>query len=88
MYVVLSCVRDRVCLLSQNEQRKRQCVFFLVPFLDLPVLCLNEPQTWRPLTTTNTPAISIWATHPYALGSVVTGVIQLPSVSQPLIRTE
>jgi hypothetical protein len=58
---------------------------FLVTFLDLPKLYLNEPQTWRPLTTTittNIPAISIWATQPCALRSAVTGVTQLSSASQ------
>jgi hypothetical protein len=60
-----------------DEQRKCQCIFFLVTFLDLPVPKMI-PQTWRPLTTTitNKPhPCDLHMGYTDVLGSVVTGVI-------------
>ena len=61
----VSSARDRVRLLSQNikiyqiSRRNASVFIFLLTFLDLPKLYLNEPQAWRPLITTYIPVIPI-----------------------------
>lgn len=87
LYAVLELARDRVAS-QKTEQMKRgnaHVFIFACYFLELLKLYLRTADMAPPCHRHHhqyIPAISIWVTHPCALGSVVTGVIQLSSLKR------